>query len=475
MYKFVLFLIFMAVLTASGQNREVQDFNKLKVREAPEWLEEGIIYQMQLRAFTPEGTLNAATKKLSHVADLGATIVYLCPIFVADDNADTLTWSPRQKASKMNNPRNPYRMKDYFHVDAEYGTNEDLKEFVEEAHRLGLRVMLDMVFLHCGSRAVFLEEHPDFIKYNEDGSVQKAEWNWPVLNFKNVQLREYLISNMEYWVRDFNVDGLRMDVSFAIPLDFWETTRERLEKIRPDIGMLSESAENRRTEDQLKAFDANYSFRYFDYLRKVIDGEYPASSLNDIWVKFTNRWPLGARFIRYFDNHDISNDDWHNRREADWGFDACNAIFVHLFTLNGIPFIYNGQEIADTARHSIFGNAPIHWDMTETLVGQSRFQFLQNMCTIYSNESALQYGKTDWLENDQPNEVLSYVRKNGNDQILTIVNLSNYPVSVKLKDSDLFKTKIFETLLENRISGNFQDGFEIQAYGFYVVKIDCKK
>ena len=109
--------------------------------------------------------------------------------------------------------------------------------------------------------------------------------------------------------------------------------------IRPDIGMLAEAGENRRPEDQLMAFDANYSFVYFNALSDVFKGNYPVSHLFDTWNNIAEKWPKGSRFIRYFDNHDISNDDWHSRREKDWGYDACNAVFVHLFTLNGIPFI----------------------------------------------------------------------------------------------------------------------------------------
>ena len=96
---------------------------------------------------------------------MGVTVLYLCPVFVSDDDMNRDNWSPRQKASKMNNPRNPYRMKDFYHVDPEYGTDADLKAFVDEAHRLGMRVMLDMVYLHCGPKPVFLEEHPDFVKH----------------------------------------------------------------------------------------------------------------------------------------------------------------------------------------------------------------------------------------------------------------------------------------------------------------------
>ncbi len=208
--------------------------NERQARPSPEWVTRGVMYQIQPRAFTPEGTLKAATARLPKVAELGVDIIYLCPVFVSDDDPNTKGWSPRQRKSGMNNPRNMYRMKDYYHVDPEYGTDDDLKAFIAEAHKLGMRVLLDMVYLHCGPNAVFLAEHPDFVKRDAEGKVAVAGWGFPALNLANPELREYLWRNMEYWVREFGADGFRCDVSDGIPLDFWETARERLDKIRPD-------------------------------------------------------------------------------------------------------------------------------------------------------------------------------------------------------------------------------------------------
>ncbi len=98
-------------------------------------------------------------------------------------------------------------MKDYYQVDPEYGTDSDLKGFVAEAHKLGMRVMLDMVYMHCGPKAVFLKDHPDFVKRDKEGKIINSSYNFPELNLDNPELREYLWKNMEYWVKEFNVDG----------------------------------------------------------------------------------------------------------------------------------------------------------------------------------------------------------------------------------------------------------------------------
>ena len=137
------------------------------------------IYQLFPRAFTREGTLAAASAHLADIASLGVDYVYLCPVFLSDDGMDKTYWSERQIASGFENPKNPYRMKDYFAVDPEYGTKEDLINFVKRAHELGLKVLFDLVYYHCGPNAVFLKEHPDFIQRTPDGSPFTGEWAFP--------------------------------------------------------------------------------------------------------------------------------------------------------------------------------------------------------------------------------------------------------------------------------------------------------
>ncbi len=465
LFVFILFFFrfdFSAYCQNASKKSEV---NNQQAREAPEWITRGIIYQINPRAFTEEGTLKSAASRLPDLARLGINIVYLCPVFVADDDMDQRFWSPRQKASGMNNPRNPYRMKDFYHVDPEYGTDNDLKDYIIMAHKLGLRVMLDMVYLHCGPTAVFLKDHPDFIKRDNEGKPVNAAWAFPALNYANPELREYLCRNMEYWVKDFDVDGFRCDVASGIPIDFWEESRDRLEKIRPDIGML---AEGERTVDQLKAFDLNYSFTWFNALRRVMEKGESASTLSMTWENMANANPKGSRFIRYTDNHDIANDAYHNRIEKTWGTKGVNAALVMTFTLDGVPFLYNGQEVADTARHSIFGRLPVNWEGRDTPAGKARIVLVKRLIKMRLAEPSLIRGTLRWIENNEPNTVVSYLREHNGEKILTVVNLSAKQVSLnKLLG---IKTGSYKPLIEENIKGDIIKGFVIQPYGFWVGK-----
>ena len=131
---------------------------------SPEWLNKNAIYQINPRTFSKEGTIEAITKELPFLKELGFNIVYLCPIFEEDKSENMDNWSVRQKASNTGNPKNPYRMNDYFNIDEEYGTMEDLKNMISKAHQLDMKVLLDLVYAHIGPDAPVIHKYPDFVK-----------------------------------------------------------------------------------------------------------------------------------------------------------------------------------------------------------------------------------------------------------------------------------------------------------------------
>ena len=457
------------VLIDNGETLTVAEkpkpLSEQRARIAPKWLTDGLIYQINPRAFTPEGTLPATTAKLPELAELGVSIVYLCPVFVSDDDPRTEFWSPRQRKSGMNNPRNPYRMKDYDHVDPEYGTDDDLRAFIAEAHRLGLRVLLDMVYLHCGPGALLIEEHPNFVKRDKDGKVMNAAWAFPALDFENPELRAYLWKNMERWITEFDADGFRLDVADGIPLDFWETARRRLEAIRPDVVLL---AEGTRLEDQLFAMDLNYGFPFFSALDGVLSGGKPASEVRKIKEQMAAGRPVGARIMHYFDNHDIANDDYENRREKKWGDAGNRAALFLCFTLDGVPMLYNGQEIADANRHSIFGPLPIDWSRSGSDAGKERRAFVRRLAEIRREHSALTNGGILWLDNSAPESILTFRRDTQGESVLAVVNLKNAPVSGNITGNFGGLEPIFENGSVSAADGAAT--FDLPPFGWWIGK-----
>lgn len=400
-------------------------------------LQESVIYQLFLRSFTLDGTLRAAEKLLPHIASLGVDIVYLCPIVEADADADADHWSPRQKESKLGNPQNPYRISDFNKIDPEYGNDADLKSFVGAAHRLKLKVILDLVYYHCGGHAVFLKEHPDFVKRDDKGMIIYGTWHFPELNFESAGLREYLWQNMEHFIREHKVDGYRCDVSFGVPLDFWEEARRRLTPLAPDLIMVAES-EKEPLAEQKYAFDVNYSFSFALMLDSVVKSEKPLGEFWRVWEEQTLNADPATHFLRSFDNHDIANDNYDHRPECNGHSHRADAALAVIFTLNGVPFLYNGQEIADGRRHSIWGNRHygknlvIDWAKALTPDGQGRLALIRELAQLRQKHPALTGGVTVKLDNDHPECVLSYLRKSAAETMRFAVNFGSETVTVKL-------------------------------------------
>ncbi|MDX9869084.1 MAG: alpha-amylase family glycosyl hydrolase [Kiritimatiellia bacterium] len=428
--------------------------NQREARVSPAWMTDGVMYQLWLRGFTPEGTLRAAARKLPQVAEAGFTILYLSPICVMDDDPRKEHWAPRQR--KTDNPRNPYRIKDYWEVDPEFGTKEDLRAFVKEAHRLGMRVLLDVVFLHCGPGAVIIRKHPDFMKRDAAGNLKLAGWGFPGIDFGNPRVHDYFWRNLEYWVREFDVDGYRCDVADAIPLAFWETARERLEKIKSDIGVL---AEGTRKENQLKAFDLNYGWG------PAYKNWEDAAAIRALWEKQRDERPRnGAKFVRFIENHDYVEDEGDNRLDRAWGVARVDAVLTALFTLDGVPFLYNGQEFADVSRNSLYAKWPIDWSAAATPAGRARLALVRKLCALRKAEKALTKGEVVWLDHDAPKAVLAFQRVCGTERILSVVNLSGAAARVSLKGVDT----AFEPLLVKGAEGDMRGHVVLEANGYAV-------
>lgn len=460
-------VVFLLCFVGWAAEPEKVSLASLSARAAPQWLTEGVMYQIWLRSFTPEGTLRAAAERLPWVRDLGATVLYLPPVQLADDDPRQEFWSPRQKASRVNNPRNPYRIKDYSRIDPEYGTEADLRAFVQKAHQLGLRVLLDVVYLHCGPTCGFVER-PDFVQRDAAGKLRLGPWNFPLLNFSSPQLRQYLWANLEYYVREFDVDGFRCDVADGIPLDFWEQSRTRLEKIKPDLVMLAEGEQ--RPADQRKAFDINYSFTWSNLLRAVVARGQSASVLRNHWETAANQWPQQARFLRYTANHDLVNDQEH--AEVVCGEHGAVALAVINFTIDGVPLLYNGQEIGDTTPQSIYARWPIRWETACLPKPQKRYQFFQKLCRLRREEAALVRGKTLWLDNDQADTVLSFARQIDETEVLSIVHLSNRPVEVLVRLPDHSPAEFRNLLDTKQVVQSTAEGLRLRlgSFEFFVGK-----
>jgi glycosidase len=432
-----------------------------------------IIYQLALRTSTPKGTLRAATERLAHVASLGVDIVYICPFFVTENDENREFWSPRQIASNTNNPKNPYKISDYFHVDEEYGTDEDLHAFVDEAHRVGLGVMFDLVYLHCGRAAVFIEEHPDFVVRNEDGSLKVPDrWPFARLNFACRELREYLFENMEMLVREYGIQGFRCDVGDSVPLDFWQEASARVLAINPDLIMLNEGVKENYLND---IFDWGYSFAYQSTMVNIFAKEAPATDLRELHRTEYERYGENVYHLtRALDNHDTASNCGLNRNEVIMTSRGVEAALVVTNTYLGIPFFWNGYEVCDDAENSMFSNrfygkrSALDWSCAFTANGMRRIELVKSLHALHHAYDAITQGELIWVENDCPNEVISYIRASGEQRLLVVANTKNCPVNVKLS----YEGRLCENLLRYGVRMSDDEmSAELKPYGYLVIRI----
>ncbi len=441
---------------------------------SPDWFTMGSIYQINPRTFSKEGTINAVTRELPFLKELGFTVMYLCPIFEEDDCDDPAFISPRQQASETGNPKNPYRMNDYFKIDSEYGTMDDLREFVEEAHRLDLKVMLDLVYLHIGPHAPIIEKHPEFAQHDEEGNIRLTKWNFPYLNYENEGLREYLWCNMTYYIGAIGVDGFRCDVGDKVPLDFWVEGRRRICAIKPDAVLLNEGVTVSYLE---KAFDSCYHFAWHGKMYKAFSGEATAADVRQSHEDFAAKVPKGSVVMHDIDNHDTVTDR-PERVEILAGHDGMELIEVLNYTIDGVPMVYCGNELCCEANLSMFANRFYMGkfevtDRSDAKKNESavlrRMSVMRTLNELKATSEILRDGETVWIDNSAPEAVLSFARKAENGSLVTVGNISTDPVIVKLCNVNLDGCKV---LLESEAKAAIRDDtLVIPSHGYIVAEM----
>jgi glycosidase len=403
-----------------------------------------IIYQINPRMFTLPGTLSAAAKLLPHLSSVGVNTVYLFSICKEDDSEDRDFWSVRQKASGLNNPKNPYRIADYYAIDEEYGGNEELRIFVEEAHRLDMAVMMDIVYFHCAPNSKLISEIPDGVIRDEQGEIELGQWNFPRLNYKSRALRDYLIDNMCYWVREYDIDGFRCDVADLVPLDFWTEAVGVVRGLKPNLIMLNEGQDPAYVRSGV--FDMNYH------------GFWLGQSCNDFCAAIGSYGIRRDNGIWFVENHDTVTD-W-GRADTLYGAEAADCMYVYNFTAYGTPMLYCGEEIGDSNPHTLFANRDhnrghgVDWSNALLPHGKRRMELVTALAALRTGEDALALGEMAWLETEAG--VLGFTRRFGAETISVLINFS--------EDSKAVRTE-GRVLLSRGLSAH-----ELKPYGFVISK-----
>lgn len=374
-----------------------------------DWSKDATIYQINIRQFTPEGTLRAAQNELLRLQALGVRILWLMPIHpIGEKNRKGVLGSP-------------YAVKDYFGVNPEFGTLDDLKAFVQEAHRLRLYVILDWVGNHTAWDNPLTTQHPDWYLHDWNGNFRPTPWlDWTDiidLDYSKSGLRQYMTEALKYWVKEADVDGFRCDVAGYVPVDFWEEARKQLETIKP-VFMLAEWDSRDLMEH---AFDMSYAWGWKDAMQAIAQGKADASALYGYYSNNESAWPEGAMRMVFTENHDLNA--WDGSAPERFG-PALQAAIALSFVSEGMPLIYNGQEAHNEKRLAFFEKDPIQWREHPDNVLLLRLVALKRAHPALWN--APWGARMVQAPNSNPQAVFSFVRENKeeHDKIFALFNLS---------------------------------------------------
>ena len=398
-------------------NPAVSGFQPYVQIQHPDWAKDAVIYQMNIRQFSAEGTIKAAEQQLPRLADMGVDIIWLMPIH------------PIGEKNRKGTLGSPYSVKDFRAVNPEFGTLKDLKSFIESAHELGLYVILDWVANHTAWDNHLVVEHPEWYERDWDGDFMPTRWwDWSDiidLDYSNLELRDYMVDAMRYWVQDVGVDGFRCDVAGYIPLDFWERARAELDAIKP-VFMLGEFDQR---DIHARAFDASYAWGWKNVMQAVARGDNDATGFYGYYSGNESVWPHDAYRMVYTSNHD--QNSWDEAAPVLYG-DAYENAIILSFIGEGIPLIYNGQEARNEDMLAFFEKDPIEWRKHPIE------DLFRKLIQLKTETTALHNGATGArmipVVNTAPKQVLSFSRMDKNGGVLALFNMSDTQAAFNFTD-----------------------------------------
>ena len=379
--------------------------------------ENRVIYQLNIGAFTPEGTFKAAQAKLDDLHTLGADILWLMPIY------------PRGETM-----RSPYAAMDYKAVNPAYGTVEDVKDFVARAHELGMEVWLDWVPNHVAVENPWVQSHPEY--FTKDGKGQMIHpHGWGdvyELNYQDAGLVDEVNGALKFWIDEAGVDGYRCDYvsSPTIPVRYWQNIIAELKSFKGEgrgpIEFLSETDITNPSNNRIDScgFDYDYAWDFQeDLVHKFGADGTEADSLKALCQKFleASRGVKNRRMV-YLTNHDQNyNDGGHTLK--DFYGDNRYALTVLEFTLYGMPLIYQGQEIGDPDTLNYFTDAKVQWDKVDAKMHNT----VRTLVALHHTQPSLAAdAPIEFLATNKP-QVLAYKRGN----VVVVLNLGSEPVEAK--------------------------------------------
>lgn len=360
--------------------------------------EDVIMYEVNLRAFSPGGDLAGVEARLDSIQALGINVIWLMPI---------------HPIGTINSVNSPYSVANFKEVSEEYGTLEDLRSLVQAAHDRGIAVIMDWVANHTAWDNPWMSRPEWYTQVNGE-VVHPPGTGWldvADLNFGNLDMQAAMISALKYWILAANVDGYRCDAADYVPYSFWKRALDTLSNMPGRKVILL--AEGQRADHFNAGFQMNYSWSFYGRVKDAYNGG-NAASLVAASQSELGGVPSGKQKLRFTTNHDESAWDA-TPVEIFGGIDAAFAASVLAVTMGGVPLIYGSQEVGRSTTLPFFWNAPINWNENPDLLARYR-----KLLNTYAQSPAL---KADALTDASDENIVAFRKETGGQSAVVLVNL----------------------------------------------------
>ena len=385
----------------------------------PAWTYNTVVYEVNIRQFSPEGTFKGVEAQLPRLKDLGVDILWLMPMYEIGE------------VERKGSLGSYYAISDYTKVNPEFGTMQDFEDLLAAAHKAGFKLILDWVANQTAPDHVWMTGKPaDFYERDSLGNAI-WEYDWTdtrSLNYENTDVWAAQDECMRFWLEK-GVDGFRCDAAAEVPANFWYDILPGIKRDYPDIYLLAE-AETPDFSEPARTFDATYAWKLHHLLNDVAQGTKSAQDIRD-YIAGDDAW-MGTDGFRlmFTSNHD--ENSWAGSEFERMG-DAAKVMEVLCFTLpKGQPLVYTGQEIGVTRRLEFFEKDPItDWSPNEYT------DFIKTLVALRHDHPCLAAGEKGApavLIPDVPDNVLAFSRSKRGDTVVVYANLSGETAEMTIGD-----------------------------------------
>ena len=403
----------------------------------PEWSYSAVLYEMNIRQLTAEGTLRAATERLPFLRSVGVDAIWLMPIY------------PIGVEGRKGRLGSYYSIRDYKGVNPEFGTADDLRHFITTAHALGLKVLLDWVANHTARDARWITERPSEWYERDEAGVAKVPWDWSdtaKLNYANHDVWRGQIEAMSYWIEEFGVDGFRCDMAMLVPIEFWQEASAELHRIKPDVFMLAEAEEDNLFDS---AFNASYQWNIHHIMCDIAKGARRVWDLRNAIHSERAKYPREAMRMSFTSNHD--ENSWSGSHQARFGA-ALDVMTAMTFLMpSTMPLIYTGQEVGYDHSFEFFERDAIP---AECYVENRSTELYRRLSALKHRELALAAGERGGevieIENNAKDCMMTFVREVRGSRVVAIVNLSPYTIHADFR-TGIYAGKYIDALSGERV------------------------